>query len=116
MSTPSGFETTDAQLRPILWLGAILGVVLLLSLVASSWVASGFGESLEATETEGPMQPFRETPSGPLLQASPVLEIEEHRAYENDMLNRYGVIDPENGIYRVPVSEATRLVLEEGLR
>ena len=109
-----GFETTDADPRPLVvflvGLVALIGV----SLLASSWLEDLFAGSGE-TATSHPMEEARPTPTGPLLQATPGDEAREVARQERELLASYGWIDRENGLVRVPIDVAIERVLARGL-
>ena len=39
--------------------------------------------------------------------------LRELRARETDILNSYGIVDAEAGIYRIPIDQAMKLIAEE---
>ena len=54
-------------------------------------------------------------PPGPLLQASPLQDLEQLRAAEEKELKSYGWVDPKAGIAHIPIDEAIRIVAERGV-
>lgn len=40
-------------------------------------------------------------------------EVEEIREYEDSILNKYGVIDADKGIYRIPIQKAMDKVIKD---
>jgi hypothetical protein len=54
-------------------------------------------------------------PPAPMLQVKPREELKELRAEEDRILSSYGWVDPANGIVRIPIDRAMKLVLERGL-
>lgn len=40
-------------------------------------------------------------------------EVEETRKYEDSILNEYGVIDADKGIYRIPIQKAIDKVIKD---
>ena len=115
----TGFETTDAQPKPLLLFGAGLTALIIVSFVASAWLASAF-ESARPESFSGthPMEEHREQPRGPLLQAVPNTEIMAHRAAVDRHLNTYGLapgVDETDRRAHIPIREAMRLVAQDGL-
>jgi hypothetical protein len=54
-------------------------------------------------------------PPGPLLQASPLQDLEQLRAAEEKELKSYGWVDPKAGIAHIPIDEAIKIVAERGV-
>ena len=52
---------------------------------------------------------------GPRLHADDRRELAVLREYESQRLTTYGWVDRKNGVVRIPVERAMKLVLEEGL-
>ena len=55
------------------------------------------------------------TPPSPRLQVNPREDLRELRAGEDAVLNNYGWVDKDNGIARIPISEAMKLTVQRGL-
>lgn len=111
----NGYETRDAHVRPLVWFGVGLTALIIVSSVVSWMLEQRWTAGVAARSDEHPMDPFRATPSGPLLQPTTHEDLAEQRAEERDSLDRYGWIDAENGIVQLPIERAKELLLERGL-
>jgi hypothetical protein len=47
--------------------------------------------------------------------SSPAQDIRQFREQENRLLHSYGWVDEQNGVVRIPVDQAKRLIVERGL-
>jgi hypothetical protein len=54
-------------------------------------------------------------PPAPRLQTRPREELKQMRAEEERVLNTYGWVDANGGVVRIPIEQAMRLTLEQGL-
>jgi hypothetical protein len=54
-------------------------------------------------------------PPEPRLQTREALDYSAYLAVETEKLNTWGVVDPARGVYRMPIDEAMKLVVERGL-
>jgi hypothetical protein len=64
---------------------------------------------------EGVNLDARRLPPEPRLQSSPILDLKQMRAAEDQILGTYGWIDQANGIVRLPIGRAMELVGQRGL-
>ena len=113
------FEKRDINERSSFWFGVwiLVGmiVVALLMQPLYSFLAD------RETETQPRAAYVAETdsaallPPGPRLQVRPELDLEEFRAQEDSLLESYAWVDKEQGVVRIPISQAMRLVAERGL-
>lgn len=51
----------------------------------------------------------------PTLQTDDVADLDQMRAKEEQILNSYAIIDQKAGVARIPIDEAMKLVVKEGL-
>lgn len=111
-------EPSDVDTRALTRFGIIfaLGLVASLFLV---WFVFDYFKGRE--ERKGPPpsamlnRDARRLPPEPRLQASPVQDLSQMKAAEQQLLDGYAWIDPANGLVRIPVSRALDLVAKEGL-
>ena len=54
-------------------------------------------------------------PPEPRLQANPKQDLRDLRESEDALLKSYGWVDKNNGVVRIPIDEAMKLVLQRGL-
>jgi hypothetical protein len=111
------YEKTDAHVRPLyqflFWISVITAITAVLSFgilrVLESW-----REKASVRPTMAQTQADQQPPA-PRLQLREPLDLAKFRAEEALVLSTYGVVDRENGIYRIPIEEAMRLIVERGL-
>ncbi len=51
--------------------------------------------------------------SGPLLQANPIREVEIYHTEQAGQVNSYAVVDAKTGVYRIPVDQAIKRLVEK---
>lgn len=114
--TKPNHELSDAKLRPILWSGIGLFIIISLAFILMMVV---FGLLQERREKSmAPPSPLGETrpslPQGPRLQVSPELDLQQLNTVQDSLLNSYGWVVREAGVVRIPIEHAMRLMLERG--
>lgn len=118
----TGYEHSDARLKPLLWFAAGLALLVAAAMWGMWVMDSGFERSRAAESTAHPLLEGSEGPGGseasgaPALQADPALELAEVRRKEQSLLDSYGWVDPENGVVRIPIERAMALLAERGPR
>jgi len=113
------FEREDVNEGSTFW----FGVWILVVMVVTAFLVKPFYNFLARSETATqrpaayvpPVDERAKEPPAPRLQVTPVLELDELRAREDQVLEGYGWVDKDRGIARIPVEEAMRLVAERGL-
>ena len=120
------YEKTDATVRPLYqFLFWITVVTIITALVAwgllrglESW-REGASTRPTMAEPQGGLAvantPGGQLPPAPRLQLREPMDLAKFRAEEAEILSTYGVVDRDNGIYRIPIEEAMRLIVERGL-
>ena len=111
------YEKTDAHVRPLyqflFWISAItlLTAVLALGILRGleSWRDKA---SVRPTMAEAP---DAQQPPAPRLQLQEPKDLATFHKEEAEVLSTYGVVDRDQGIYRMPIEEAMKLALERGL-
>lgn len=117
-------EPTDVNVRPILWFLVILTVGMIVVFTAMWWLREGLLARERAASPA--LTPLAERESvrlprdldklpSPQLHADDRRELEQLRAYEKERLTTYGWVNRKEGVVRIPVKDAMKLVLEEGL-
>lgn len=110
-------EAVDINLR------AIVGFVILLSVVALSVQAAMYGvfvvldrmEAASDSEVSPLAIPANQAPADPRLQTTPWADLKTLRAQESAYLSGYGWIDQPSGVARIPIDRAKALLLQKGL-
>ena len=111
----SGYERSDARMRPLLISAGVLLILFSVSMAVSKKITKGLLTQRAQAVAPSPLEDFREPPAGPRLQSNPTLEIDEHRAREEAVLNGYDWIDRANGVVQLPIDRSMELLLERGL-
>ena len=120
------YEKTDATVRPLYQFLFWISVVTILTALLSWGILRALGSWREGASTRATMAepqasladlnaPTAQQPPGPRLQLREPMDLARFRAEEKEILSSYGVVDRDNGIYRIPIEEAMRLTLERGL-
>lgn len=111
-------EPDRVDIRAVVWTGAVLAGITLVSLILVWFLFLGLKGRQEARDPR-PM-PVREAvepvvPPGPRLQSSPEEDLRRMRRHEEVLLGSYSLIEGEEGFIRIPIVEAMDLALERGL-
>jgi hypothetical protein len=101
----------------LVWLSVAVIVVALLM-----WGLLHYFDKRKAQEAPppSPLAPEVRVPPEPRLQGapgsvkSPAEDIRRFREQEDQMLNSYGWIDQQNGIIRIPIEQAKKLIEQKG--
>ncbi len=98
-SVTAGYELHDVNVPILIAFSAVCVITIVISVVCLDSYFSYYREQLirEANDYGTPA-------------------LSELRAYEEEQLNRYGVIDKEKGIYQIPVSRAMAILAEEAFQ
>lgn len=117
MSSSASYDR-ELHLRGII--GFVLFLVVLMVVVATlMFVLSGRLKEFVSAKDPAP-SPLAEAsepylPPKPHLQANPTVDLATLREEEDLILSSYGWVDKDAGIVRVPIEEAMRRVVEEGV-
>lgn len=110
-----GYETRDVNVRALLIFGFWLAVAIVLAALGSRWVFGYFAHTQSLGPAATPFENVRTLPPLPRLQTAPQKEIHDYWQAQQDQLNSYGWVDRHNGVVRIPVDRAMRLMLQRGL-
>jgi hypothetical protein len=111
-------ETSDVNIRGIFGFAVgLTAVCLFVALVV--WVLFKYFATREATRV-APQYPLAATqeqrePPEPRLQINPREDLQDLRAQEDQILSRYGWVDKNAGVVRIPIEEAMKLTVQRGL-
>src|SRR3954468_13880450 len=104
---PSDYERSDADPRLI---GSLaLGIAIFLTATPYLLLAIYLRSSHDRPVAE------QRLPPAPRLQVAAKADLERLRAAEKEQLDRYGWVDRERGITRIPIERAMKLLSERGL-
>lgn len=115
------YEKTDAHVRPLYQFLFWISVITILTAIISMVILRGLESWRDKASTPATMaEPQAQTwmaqpPPAPRLQIQEPKDLATFREEEAAVLSTYGVVDRDKGIYRMPIEEAMRLVLERGL-
>lgn len=111
------YEKSDATVRPLYQFLFWISVITILTAVLAFVILRALESWRDQASTRPSMaQPqSAQLPPAPRLQIREPLDLAKFRAEEAAILNTYGVVDAEKGIYRIPIAEAMKLTLERGL-
>lgn len=117
--TRGNHEEDAIDFAGILKVGAGLVVVTVFSYLVV-WGVYGILQSRTADQTAERRYPLSvavadRLPPDPRLQTNPKKDLADLRAYEADTLAHYAWVDKNNGVARIPIENAMKLVLERGL-
>jgi len=113
------YEKSDANahVRPLYQFLFWISVVTLVTAGISYAVLRGLETWREGASTRATMaepQAAQQAPA-PRLQVREPMDLAAFRHEEAEALSTYGVVDKEKGVYRIPIEEAKKLLLERGL-
>lgn len=111
-------EHSDVNIRAILGFGAgLIGVAIVIHLAV--WLLFGYFDAREKRQAqrEYPLAASQESrlPPEPRLQTTPREDMRALRASEDEILTTYGWVDRNAGVVRIPIEEAMKKVIQQGL-
>lgn len=111
-----GHETRDINVRVVTWfaIGLVVSAVVIHLAIAGLFALFAKQHPSPDPPSRIVLEPRVLAPE-PRLQANPVPEMERFRASEEAKLNRYGWVDKERGIARIPIARAMDLIAQRGL-
>ena len=111
-------EASDVDIRPVLGFlaGLAIASVFISFLV---WLLFGYFADREARAVtpDYPLAAQEENrlPPEPRLQTQPREDLRELRASEDGILTTYGWVDKNQGVVRIPIDQAMKMIAERGL-
>lgn len=126
-------EVSDVNTRGILWFVLFLAGLIIVALLLLRGMFNLFESWTRAAEGERPPMARTEQerlPPEPRLQGAPGYQIEGQklelkepqaewkvvRQKWQEELNSYGVVDPAQGVARMPINEAIKIVAQKGIQ
>jgi hypothetical protein len=110
-------ETTDFNLKYIVYFAVSLLVGLAVVLVGATWIFKTFVKRDEKEQVvRSEVQPVEVGPREPQLQISPDQENQAYLAEQREALSNYGWVDQARGIAHIPIDRAMDIVAQEGLK
>jgi hypothetical protein len=111
-------EESDVNVKAILGFGAGLLAVGLIVHLFLFWLQGFYASQNARAQTLAyPMAAGQqdELPPEPRLQTDPQQELRDLRARQQSRLTGYGWVNKEAGVARIPIEDAMRIVVEQGL-
>ena len=111
-------EESDVNVKAIVGFGAGLLAVGLIVHLFLFWLQGFYALQNARTQTLAyPMAAGQqdELPPEPRLQTDPQQELRDLRARQQSRLTGYGWVNKEAGVARIPIEDAMRMVVEQGL-
>ena len=114
----STYEHTDIEPSIAGKFAVWLGVAMIISagiVYGTFWLFEGQEQATNQANQLFPLAAGQvREPQGPRLQTQPFKDVYLLRQGENDKLTTYGWVDQTNGVVRIPVDEAMKLLSERG--
>jgi hypothetical protein len=112
-------ETSDINVRAIIWFVAVLSIVVL-SMNAAMWAMFRVLDHFERKNQPyvTPLAPEAKLPKdfpAPSLQTTPWTDLRTFRAEQQNYLHGYGWVDEKLGVARIPIDKAKQLLLQRGM-
>lgn len=113
----AGHEHSDASVWIIVKFGLWLAISAVVVSAGMYLLFALFVKQSEEATAEYPLAVGQEhrLPAAPRLQQFPVTEYYEFRQHEETVLQKYGWVNKETGIVRMPIADAMKLAVERGL-
>ena len=111
-----GHETKDVSIRGILWLAAATAAVIIAAYLLTGGLMGYLQTVAEREDPQlSPLAEKQTEPPAPRLQNTPIADFQHFNKSQKDRLESYGWVDKQQGVVRIPVSQAMDLILERGL-
>ena len=107
----TGYETSDADPKPVVWFGVALAAMLVVTIAAMAWMFDYFTAREKQLDTSGSsLADTREIPKAPQLQVTPASDLTQLRAREQARLDGYGWVDRQQGLVHIPIERAMEML------
>lgn len=114
-----GHETSDADAKAVTISGVVLSFGFMIIGVVLSWGVYAYFKGLAPVPDAPPetvVVPNTATaPPLPRLQADPHVELVPFVADQEALLNSYGIASKDSGYARIPIADAMKAVVQQGL-
>jgi len=114
--TAPPYETRDANVRGVFQFLAILGIVLVITVLAC-WGLFRFysAHEVDNAASDSPFADTRQLPLGPQLQVNPREDWLKYREQQEKTLETYEWENRSAGTVRVPIEQAMQMLVKKGL-
>ncbi len=110
-----GYETRDVNIAALLKFAVSLAVILIIVSFGMKWTFNYYAKTQTLGPAATPFENERTIPPLPRLQVAPQKEIHDYWESQQGIVSSYGWVDRQNGVVRIPVDQAMRLLLARGL-
>lgn len=108
-------QETDIDAGAVVGFGAALaGVVIAVAIATHVGLSIADRRPAKGSAERSPLAEDH-LPPAPRLQTSPPADMRAFRAHEDALLRSAGWIDEAGGVARIPIEQAKKLLLEQGL-
>ena len=114
----AGYESRDIDFPKLIAIGIVLLIGTALSMVVAALVFTYLAGKEAGTQPPPSSLTAVTTPTQPpepRLQVTPVADLKEYRAKQEEMLTTYGWVDRKAGFVRIPIDRAIDIVAQRGL-
>jgi hypothetical protein len=112
-------ETVDVDARAVTRFGIALVILCIGALLLLGFVFNYFLHREEARNPKPPSAGVnvdaRRLPPEPRLQPTPILDLKQMQAAEDQILRTYGWLDQGRGVARIPIEDAMDILARKGL-
>jgi hypothetical protein len=100
----------------LVYFALIMVAVLVLASLSLKWLFGYFARSGNpGSFVAAPFAGTRPLPLPPRIQPDPGVDLQNYYQSQQGLLNSFGWVDRQNGIVRLPIDRAMKLLLERGL-
>jgi len=110
-----GYETRDVNVAALVKFAASLAVILIIVSFGMRWTFNYYAKTQTLGPAATPFENERTIPPLPRLQVAPQKEIHDYWESQQSIVGSYGWVDRQNGVVRIPVDRAMRILLARGL-
>lgn len=108
-------EIRDTNIPALVTLGATIVVTVAIVMLFCWWLFGIYTYVQPLGPAATPFASARPLPPEPRLQPKPENDLQQYLREESSELNSYGWVDRQNGVVRIPIDHAMKLLLKQGL-
>jgi hypothetical protein len=112
----AGHELSDARVRPLVWSGLALAILMLLAFAVIAILLFGVGQAPADTSNSVPEGAAveQQLPPAPRLEQNPNVDGNRIITQQTERLESYGWVNERSGTAHIPIERAMELLLEQG--
>lgn len=108
-------EIRDTNMPALVILGGSIVITVAIVMLFCWWLFGIYTYVQPLGPAATPFASARPLPPEPRLQPKPENDLQQYQREESSELDSYGWVDRENGVVRIPIDRAMKLLLEKGL-